>query len=273
MAKSLAYITDLSVVVLDLDMNRSAGDVLKYFGYVGSSKNDVITDFEKDNSYNGPLPAEKTLAAWNNFPWELRGDLRVIENFLIKIKKNLFCLPPMRTITEENDLTYDLVQQTISVLKRHFDVCIIDGGNTLSNSTLSALENCDELIIISAPELGVLDNLADFMNDTLRNVNKVSEPLIVINNRAPVEVKFNLQKEIPKITKGYPLTAYFPYDQDLYEKVANSALVPHLGEETTPFLGEMERLLKHIFPRELFSNMNNEPKGGFLKRLFSLGKR
>lgn len=272
MAKSIACLTNLKVIVLDLDMNRNCGDALKYFGHIGQNKNQVICNFENDD-HNYHIPTEKTLAAWSNFPWELRGEQRVVENYLIQIKKNIFCLPPMRTITEEQDISYDLVRDTIGVLKRHFDVIIIDGGNTLSDPTLSALENCDELIIVSSPELSVLDNLVEFTVDTLKNVNKINEPLIVINNRAPLEPNYNLEKEIPKITGGSPLTANFPYDQALYEKVATKAQVPYLGEELTPFLKEMERLLKHIFPRELLGNESKEAKSGFLKKIFSFGRK
>lgn len=266
MAKSIAFLTDLKVVVLDLDMNRAYGDCLRLFGFIGPKKDQAICNFEVDN--NQPVPAEKTLAAWMAFPWELRGDFRVVENYLIKERKNLYCLPPIRSLAEEHSINYDLVQRTIGVLNRHFDVVIIDGGNTLSDATLSALENCDEIIIVSSPELGVLDNLAEFTTDTLKSVKKVSDPLIVIN-KVPNKTPYDLSKELPNITGGYPLTAKFPYDQALYEKVANHATVPHLGEELTPWLEEMEKLLWTIFPRELFGNENRESKGGFFRKLFS----
>lgn len=269
MAKSIAYLTDLKVVVLDLDMNRAYGDCVRLLGFIGPKKDQAICNFDVDN--NWPAPAEKTLAAWTTFPWELRGDLRVVENFLIKDRKNLYCIPPMRSLTEEHSINYDLVQKTIGVLNRHFDVVIIDGGNTLSDTTLSALENCDEIIIVSSPELGVLDNLAEFTTDTLKSVKKVSDPLIVIN-KVPNKTPYDLNKELPNITGGYPLTAKFPYDQALYEKVANHASVPHLGEELTPWLEEMEKLLWTIFPRELFGKESRESKGGFLKRLFGFKK-
>ena len=146
----------------------------------------------------------------------------------------------------------------------------------LNKPTLSAMENCDEIIIVSSPERGVLDNLSEFTYDILRVINKTKDPLIVIN-KVFTKTPYKLSDLVPKITGGYPLTVKLPYDQGLYEKVAINASVPNLGGEPTPspFLEEIEKLLCHIFPRELFYKKNQENKRGLLKKLFgfSFNKR
>jgi len=268
MAQSIATVTNLKVVVLDLDINRAYGDVIRYFGYLADAKEKIITSIKKDDHYNGPRPREKTLSAWSDFPWQMRGNRDVVLTYLIEIRKNLYILPPIRGMTD-NKLTYDLVQKTIDVLRRHFAVILIDGGNTLSDPTLSAMENSDELLIVFSPELPVLDNLVDFTTDTIRYINGDPNISLVANKVPPGKDPFKLNESIPEATGGFPVRHQLPRDTEVYEMLSRRSRVPYLGAHDTPFTREMEKFLLHFFPRELFPQSTQSEKKGFFRKLFT----
>ena len=272
MAESLAVLTDLNVAVMDLDMNRAYGDVIRYFGNIGDKKDTLICSSDQNNK--APSPQEKTLAAWANFPWEMRANRDTVENYLIRHRKNLFYLPPLRRLAEEEHIDYELVQKVITTVHRHFPAIIIDCGNTLSDPVVAAMESSDEIIIVVSPEYPVLDNLSHFATDIVNQLNTANGTVRVAMNekREGASLK-NTDEAISEITGGYPLIAEFPYDPAVYNKLAQKALVPHLGGELTPFLEVMEKVLKELFPRELFGSEDKESKGSLFKKIFGFGKK
>ncbi len=272
MAESLAVLTNLNVAIIDLDMNRAYGDVIRYFGNIGDRKDTLICSSDQNNK--APSPQEKTLAAWANFPWEMRANRDTVENYLIRHRKNLFYLPPLRRLAEEEHIDYELVQKVITTVHRHFPAIIIDCGNTLSDPVVSAMESSDEIIIVVSPEYPVLDNLSHFATDIVNQLNTANGTVRVAMNEKREGAGFkNTDEAIAEITGGYPLIAEFPYDPAVYNKLAQKALVPHLGGELTPFLEVMEKVLKELFPRELFGSEDKESKGSLFKKIFGFGKK
>lgn len=271
LAKSIATLTNMRGVILDLDFNRDYGDVIRYFGIIGPEKSNIIEIDEKvfDTYRKTRIPAEKTLSAWSKFPWELRHDRHLVDSCLVQVPnhKNLFVLPPVRTIMDAKEVTYELVQKVIEVLKRHFSFVLVDGGNTLSNATLSAMEASDEIIILSSAELCVLDSLADFTTSTI-NMIQGSPIISLCINEVPKDYPYKLEKELPNITKGYPVVVIFPYDEGVFKMLSCNATVPYLGCHDLPFTKEMEKLMYHIFPKEAFRQNKNTASSGGLFKIF-----
>lgn len=267
LARSLVTLTNLKGVILDLDFNRDYGDIIRYIGIIGPEKSQIIEMDERlFESYRGvQLPAEKTLSAWSKFPWEKRNDFQLVEACLVQMPnhKNLYVLPPVRTIMDAKEVTYELVQRVIEALKRHFDFVLVDGGNTLSTATLSAMEASDEIVIMSSAELCVLDSLADFTTSTI-NMIQGSPIISLVINDIPSQYPYDLEKELPNITRGYPVVAMFPHDEELFKMLSCNADVPYLGCHDIPFTREMEKLLYHIFPKEAFKPQKETKSSGFL---------
>ncbi|GBF35463.1 hypothetical protein DCCM_4592 [Desulfocucumis palustris] len=262
MARSLNALTNMRVALVDLDMNRDYGDVVRYCGILGDRKQEAITMTEEDAVKGYPAIPEKTLSAWSRFPWEHKHDTAVVESCLVKLKENLFVLPPLRSITDESEITYELVQKVLEVLRRHFSVVLVDGGNTLSTSTLAAMEAADDLIILSSAEIPVLDGLADFSAGTIKEIR--GNPIISLAiNKIPENCSFKLEKELPYITKGLPVVALFPHDHELLNMVSSEVDVPYLGGANIPYTREMEKLLYRVFPKEVFKLAGAESKAGF----------
>lgn len=267
LAKSLAALTDLEIVVIDLDTKRTHGDVIRYFGKIGTEKDEVILN----NTLDKCIPQERTVAAWTQFPLSMKGDQMLVKTCLVHERENLYYLPPMRYFGEKDNIGYDLVKKCLTVLRHHFDVVIVDGGDSLSDAVQAAMEFADEIFIISTPEKGVLDSLADFTVNAVNIINATHQAIKVIINKTPANPA-KLNKELPFITGGFPTIAKFPHDQNLYKRVAEDLSVPHLGEEQTPFLREMEKLICHVFPRQLFNFKYppQEQKRNLFSRMFEI---
>lgn len=268
LAKSLAAVTDMRVVVVDLDMNRDYGDVLRYMRYLGADKSRAIAMTNHPEWSKGiPLPQEKTLMSWvREFPRDRRADRKIVDLCLVQETKNLFLLPPFRTIGDEKNIGYEDVQWTLETLFRHFDVVIVDAGNTLSNQSLAAMEMCDELFIMSDADLPTLDSLADFTTGTIKKVEGHYTPGLIIND-IPSDCEYKLEKDLPEMTGGYLVIAKFPHDDTVAKMVATDAQVPYLGAHDIPYTREIKELLKYIFPKAIFPE-SKKSKSGIFQKLF-----
>lgn len=271
MAKSISTLTNLRVAIVDLELNRDYGDILRYFGFLEDKKAKMIELKTPEWAKGLALPQEKTMSGWSCFPWELRNNRQAVEESLVKIDHNLFLLPPFRSIMDGKAIDYDVVQKTIDVLKRHFSIIIVDGSNTLTTATLAAIETCDELYIIASAKIPVLDSLADFVVSTINDIQ--GDPVIsLIINDVPTEFPYNLEDDVPKLAGGFPVAALFPKDDELDKMVSTKAKVPYLGAYDTPYTREMEKLLRKMFPKGMFKD-KNEGKRSFLGELFKkIGK-
>lgn len=272
MAQTLAVASSLKVVVLDLDMNRDFGDVIRYFGYLKDDKDDIVQvrrdSREKRNAMFKTTPGEKTIAAWKDFPFEMRTDPNVVMEYLIKVRPNLYVLPPMRRFfTETASIKYDLVVKVIDVMKRHFDVILVDGGNTLTEATLAAIEMSDELIIVTRPGLTVLDNLADFTTYTLNSIEGNPIVSIVVNIIGP-KYPHELNKDILKMTGKYAPAALIPRDDDLDNMIELEAQVPYYGAHDIPFTQGIEKLLIKIFGKDIFGKKEGPQKQNVFNGIF-----
>ncbi len=268
LARSIAKLTNMKVAILDLEMNRDYGDVLRYFGYLSDKKAAAVELKTPNWAVGVNMPQEKTLSGWSNFPWELRLDQKVVEASLVKIEHNLYILPPMRTLVDQKVITYEIVQKTIEVLRKHFSIVIVDGSNTLTSATLAAIEMCDELFITASAKIPVLDSLADFILSTVNDIS--AHPVIsLIINDLPEDFPYNLKDELPNLAGGFPVVAMFPKDKELDNMVSIKAQVPYLGAHDTPYTREMEKLLLRLFPRGVFkASRRDEVKRSLFSSIF-----
>lgn len=267
MAKSISTLTNLRVAIVDLELNRDYGDILRYFGFLEDRKAKMIELKTPEWAKGLALPQEKTMSGWSCFPWELRNNRQAVEESLVKIDHNLFLLPPFRSIMDGKAIDYKAVQKTIDAIKRHFSVIIVDGSNTLTTATLAAIEMCDELYILASAKIPVLDSLADFIASTINDIQ--GDPVIsLIINDVPSEFPYNLADDVPKLAGGFPVAALFPKDEELDKMVSTKARVPYLGAHDIPYTREMEKLLRKMFPKGMFKD-RNEGKRGFLGGLFA----
>ena len=257
LAQSVSVLSNLRVCILDLDMTRNYSDVARYLSYVGEKKADINV----------------TLAAWDKFPWEEKNIWSTVESMVMPIRNGLYILPALRTVSEEQNITTSLVKRSIEVLRRHFDLLLIDLGNLLGEAALAAASVCDEVLIVDCPDLPIVDSLKDFLDSTLQYTGIDRSQVGIIMNREIPELKFKIT-EITSYLK-LPIMASFPEDSSVRVMLANESRVPYLGGNSSPFVQEMEKVMYHLFPREAFDTQSAQSKSGgimnFFRKLRRLG--
>ncbi|GAB6159338.1 hypothetical protein JCM39194_25390 [Desulfotomaculum varum] len=275
LAQSLAA-ANMKVCLLDLDCNRDFGDCLRYLGKVGKLKREAILYEEIPKwAKSVSIPLEKTIVGWKDFPWEYKHDEKIVTFCLVQQTNNLYLLPPFTAITEERYITAELVSKIIETLYSHFDVIVIDAGNTLSDAVITAMEKSTEILIVSSGDLAVLDSLTDFAESTLTRLSTQSGIYIIINDITPDNPFItNIEYELTEVTKGFQVAAKFSHDEKLKKMVGHKSQVPYLGAHDMAFVSEMKKLLCLLFPKELFLNSDKENKkqtgnwfSNFLKNL------
>ena len=92
-------------------------------------------------------------------------------------------LPGALKPEEGDEVTPELINRAISVLRRTFRYIVVDLGVTISDSTLALLDLTQHMVLVVAPELSALKSAADAI-DILLQIGTPDDRLsVVLNNR------------------------------------------------------------------------------------------
>lgn len=266
MAQSIVHLTGLSVAIVDLDMSRSYGNCLSYFGFIGDEKKEMIQFSKSEKKEYAQIIAEKTMSAWARFPMERRGDRRYVNSCLVKVRNNLFVLPPIRSMEDGVQVDHKLVKDVIGVLQKHFDVIVVDAGNNLTNAAVGAIEVCDDLLLTFAAEMATIDSLIDFLTDTFNKIQSNPVITLIINKMFP---EFPCSSnDIQEFTKGL-LIKELPEDDKTDKMIRCKSTVPCCGIHEFAFARGVENLLVDLFGGDVIRSVQEKPARGF----FSFFKR
>lgn len=157
-----AHIADLThgrTVLVDLNM--PLGDTVLYLN-MENQRLYTITDFV----YN-----------INRFDEDL------IYNSLSRHDSGLYLLPLPTDIGELDGLNADLIKTVIQSLRRYFDHVVIDLSSDLSDSTLSCLDEADNVVLIAEPSLSSL-RAVNTAIQLSQKLGYVKESLKLVVNRS-----------------------------------------------------------------------------------------
>jgi len=267
MALSIVHLTGLSVAVIDLDMNRNYGNALSYFGFLSDAKREEVASPRGDRGDFIDIVPERTVSAWSKFNFDRRFDRRYVEACMVRVRKDLYVLPPVTSIKDAGLVDDVLVHKVIGTVQRHFDIVLVDAGNTLTNAAVGALDVCDELYLVVEASLAAIDSLVDFLTDTFNKIRSSPNVTLLVNRVFP-EFPYPVS-EIQEYAGGL-ITRDIPEDDAVRKLVCCSSRVPYCGSEDTPFTRAVERLLVELLgPDVVRGAQAAEKRGlfGFLKRL------
>lgn len=251
---SVAALTDLNTVIIDLDTTREMGDVVKYLGYIGEKKGQV----------------RQNAIIWKEFPYEQKADWELVQSYLLKARSRLYVLPGVRNLADNNLLTPDLIQKITEVLSRHFDLILFDLGNHLTDQAITAMEISNELFLVDTLDLPEIDSLKDFLDNTVPHLELPRSQISIVFNRIIPGLKHD--EEDASYHIGTPCIAAIPEDVEVRKMLGNDSTVPFLGGTDIPFTRELEKVLLKIFPRQVFNLHQQKPKSGISKWLSNLFK-
>lgn len=251
---SMAALTDLNTVIIDLDTTREMGDVVKYLGFIGEKKSLV----------------RQNAIIWKEFPYDRKADWEQVQNYLLKAKPRLYVLPGVKNLADNNFLTPDLIKNITDVLSRHFDLILFDLGNHLTDQAITAMELSNELFLVDTLDLPEIDSLKDFLDNTVPHLELPRSQISIIFNRIIPGLKHD--EEDASYHIGTPCIAAIPEDIEVRKMLGNDSQVPFLGGIDIPFTRELEKVLLKIYPRQVFNLEQQKPKSGISKWLNNLIK-
>ena len=171
-----------------------------------------------------------------------RLDASLWQAFLSPVRPGLSVLPAPITVSHRDTPEEADFQKILRFMRTQHDWCVVDLGRSLTSVAEAALNEVDDLFLISTTEVIALHGLkamARGLQDDQHNKHK----LHVILNRAPKMMDIT-REELEKIL-GRPLYATLPNDYpSLYESYAKGSLLPpgnrlaqHFARLTSQIIG------------------------------------
>ncbi|MBN2646296.1 MAG: AAA family ATPase [Thiotrichales bacterium] len=112
-----------------------------------------------------------------------RFDEDLIYNSLSRHDSGLYLLPLPSDISELEGLSADLIKRIVQSLRRYFDHVVIDLPADLSESTLSSLDEADNIVLVTEPSLSAL-RAVNTAIQLAQKLGYVRESLKLVVNRS-----------------------------------------------------------------------------------------
>jgi pilus assembly protein CpaE len=202
-----AHIADLThgrTVLVDLNM--PLGDTVLYLN-MENQRLYTITDFV----YN-----------INRFDEDL------IYNSLSRHESGLYLLPLPADIGELDGLNADLIKTVIQSLRKYFDHVIIDLSSDLSDSTLSCLDEADNVVLIAEPSLSSL-RAVNTAIQLSQKLGYVKESLKLVVNRSTPDSDLVLDDVVDSLEIDTVIRVsndYYSFNESLKEGLLLSQFKP-----------------------------------------------
>src|SRR5439155_48680 len=94
-------------------------------------------------------------------------------------------LPGALKPEEADEVTPELINRAISVLRKTFRYIVVDLGITITDSTLALFDLTQHIVLVAAPELSALKSAADAIDILLQLGTPDDRLAVVLNNRTP----------------------------------------------------------------------------------------
>ena len=111
------------------------------------------------------------------------GDLAVAGRYVAEHDSGLHVLSASEGFGRPNTRDVEGVERALAVISSMYEFVIVDAGNTLSSSAVTALTVADTVVLVANPDLPCLRNLQR-LTDALRLSGVVPERVRVLLNRA-----------------------------------------------------------------------------------------
>lgn len=247
----------------------------------------VIVDFDCSGSnlntlFNIPDDSSraKNLLSWKEMEENIPVDY--VDSLLLDGGNGLKVLPAHPFIGQAQMVDYELSNKILNILKKHFDIIIIDSSPSISPSVDAAIQHATHILLITNKEgqsLKQLSKIVDLFNvDPLTNKNYayILQKMFVVVNEAQPSGKWDLKPVDISRTIGRPLLREIPYSEYVKESLhGNSGRQAIELNEDSEFAIQIKKLANDIcgaYPdtSKLVSNtrvIKPKSKKSFLKRL------
>lgn len=190
-------------------------------------------------------------------------DRKALDSLTVRHSSGLNIVPGIRRLSDEALLTPEVTSTIIDVLKRHYDIIVLDAGPQLRDSTLVAFQQATKIYVI-----GTLDIA------TLKSINKEAENLELLQvDSQKIRLLLNRVSRTPDLRVSevkdylaYPLGGKLP-EEPMLQAFANRGEVAVLAKSDLPFSMEIRKLAGGVSAMRVREPAARGP--GLFRRVFT----
>lgn len=158
----------------------------------------------------------RNLAIWENEPDDLTPE--EVDDLMLPGPHGLMVLPAPLNLIQAEKVTYELADKILTVVKKYFDIVVIDGAPNISAPIDSAIQHATHVLMISNPEGQSVKQLARIVRllepDTTypekRDMTHILNKMFIVLNHAQADSKWDLKAGEIANTVGRPILAEIP---------------------------------------------------------------
>jgi septum site-determining protein MinD len=174
---------------------------------------------------------------------------------IYKHESGLRILPSISTVEDLKKLKYDKLKETLRSLEGEADIIMLDSATGLGRDAISAIESCNEVLILTNPELSsVLDT-----QKTIQVAHELGKTILgVVVNKAGEHTHEMKISEVEKLL-DLPVIGVIPYDDNVRKAVKLQHPVTHTHPKTKASRG-FEEVAGLILGRKYFEIYNKKSR-------------
>ncbi|GIM48449.1 hypothetical protein DNHGIG_39980 [Collibacillus ludicampi] len=221
-----------------------------------------------DADHRGNLsPVSNTRVKYSADHWQDLDEEEVAEstvfNLLNQTKEGVYIVPAGRSI---HGISGETMRKILSILKRYFQLILIDCQPFLSTGTVEAYQHASKVVVVTTDDITTFPSTIELIHQ-LRDQDGIGihpgKIKLVMNQ---VGKDFKKEEEDILVAKtSYPVSAKLPYTPEIKKRLKSGQ--PIALNQKSSFTKKLQAMLGNVMETELdFSLFRKET--GFFQRLF-----
>ena len=208
----------------------------------------VLVDFDVNwGSVSAMLGIKPTFTIKDLIHYADQIDATALERYLMTHETGLKVLLAPTAPTDESLVTEEVARMVFGMLRKSFDVIVVDTGQVLRDSTIVAMEEADKIIAVTRLDLPAIKHLREFSNvlDAMGTIHP-DKIRMVINqvgrgNEDGISVQ-EAQEFLP-----FPLIAKIPWVPN-FQSYINNGTPLVLEPSDHPYKTMIQQIVQNIMP-------------------------
>lgn len=226
----------------------------------------------------------KNLIYWLNVDESVSAE--EVDDMMITGPYGLKILPAPLNMGIAQQVDFDLSNRVLNILRKHFDIIIIDGAPNISPSVDAAMQHATHILLVtnkegqSVKQLSKIVNMFNVDPMTNKNFSHLLSKMFIVINEGQQPGKWDLKDSDISKTVNRPILRSIPYSDYVKEALhGNSGKQAIELDENSEFSIQIKKLANDIcgaYPdvnsnssgKKPKANNSNSEKKGFFKKTF-----
>lgn len=179
-------------------------------------------------------------------------DQHLINQVVVDHVSGIRVLPSPVNVVEGQGIRPEDLYKVIIALQESFPVIIVDGGNYLSENTVTYMDASDKIVVVMNPNLASIRDVKQFL-DLSRTLSYSPEKMmLVLNNTGH---KADLHKEEIETILKHRVICTLPGDENMVVGCMNEGIPIVLKNSRHPISKGIQELAKLIYDQIIEANM------------------